>query len=96
MSLTVLSGLAAALAFVSFVISVALSVVAWHHAKAIHKGYSFNQWENALYEQWREQEPEVDRLAGIEGRLNVLVTTVEDLVNDVYPKADKPGAGPEN
>jgi hypothetical protein len=90
-SFTVLAGVALALAFVAFVMAVGLCVVVWHHAKAIHKGYSFNQWENALYEQWREQEPDVDRLAGIEARLNVLVTTVEDLVNDVYPKADKPG-----
>ena len=81
MSLTVLAGLAAALGFAAFVMATALSVVVWHHAKAIHKGYSFNQWENALYEQWREQEPD-DRLVTIERRLNVLVTTVEELVKE--------------
>ena len=96
MSLTVLAGVAAALAFAAFALALALAVVAWHHAKAIHKGYSFNQWENALYEQWRDQEQPEDRLVGIERRLSLLVTTVEELVNDVYPKADKPGVSDGN
>ena len=78
MSLTVLTAIAAAVAVVDLVVGVGLCVVVWHHARALHKGYSFNQWENALFEQWQAQDGE-DRLLGIERRHNTLATTVDGL-----------------
>lgn len=86
MSITTLSAVAFVVSMVNSLAIAALAAVAWQN-----RGHHFNQWEDALYQQWREQEPDTTleaRLAALSDRVDdVEDQLVLDLVPDEAPRA---------